>query len=197
MEDDLVPLPPSIAEPETPLTFRERLLVKSVDAFYEKPKNFQRLKQVLQHCRPSNIPKPGQISLRMLDFLCSTYAAENTVVLKPKKLHVPLNLKNVYSDGLSAYGKIYYDCFKRNNRFQYKKHGQQIETTVGQLLYFKDALSYGILDYAEQHQQQLKRAMKRQSKLIKKNRGVIKANPVLRKKKKTMAMIELNPRVFF
>lgn len=200
--DSVVPLPCAIKECKQPLTLRERIMVDSVDKFYDDPANFKRLRKVLQSCKPSSVPKSGHISLRLLDFLCSTYAEQKPIVLKPKKLPAPVNLKNVYCDGLHAYGKLHYDCFKRNHRFKYEKHGHQITTTVGQLMYFKDAMNYGILDYAETHQEEIKRAMQEQSQELlwrkKRINNKQKQRPLHRKKhKRAVALIEMRPQVYF
>lgn len=178
---------PQMNDDETKLSQRERILLDTVDSFYNEPNNFKRLKRLLSTKKPAATKKhqqtQGTVSLRLLDFLCTTYATRKPIVLQRKAQTnsglsgsaFPVDLKDVYQNGLNAYGKAHYDCFRRNKRLVYQKHGKKVITTLGQLLYFKDALTYGIVDYAEKNQANIKRAMAEQAVKTRTNKAARKS----------------------
>ena len=66
---------------------------------------------------------------------------------------------DVYETSLDAYGKSHYDCFRRTARITIERHGQRLSTTLGQLLFFRDIIRNGVLEFARVHLAEIKAAM--------------------------------------
>ena len=131
---------------------KRSLLFKSVDEFYTNIANFNELQKFL--VRPFACQG---ISLRLLDYFLTVYAGEHGVCMnvngKMKSFH------DIYQARLSINGKIMYDAFRRTEKLTYIKHGQSIETTLGQLVFFKDVIQFKVMDYVLEHLPEVKQAM--------------------------------------
>jgi hypothetical protein len=68
-------------------------------------------------------------------------------------------IHDIYQSGLLAYGKVHYDVFRRVDKFSFTRFGRTICTTLGQLTFFRDAIRFGILEYAYAHIGELKSEM--------------------------------------
>ena len=99
------------------------------------------------------VNKKSEISLRILDFFVTTYA-------KQKKLILPENQYTVhqeYKNQLRGYSKKKFDPFSRTyknsapRKFLFEHPEGNIETTIGQLNFFRWALSNGIVEYLNNH----------------------------------------------
>lgn len=124
---------------------KQDLLLKSLLGFYKKDKNMQKLADC--------VLKKGDISLRIIDYLCTNYAKNECVLyyLHPKD-KTPFNLYLQYRGQLKAYSKMQFDPFRRHNRITIScKFGEngELETTVAQLNFFKWAIENKVIDYLE------------------------------------------------
>jgi hypothetical protein len=101
----------------------------------------------------SIITGESKISLRIVDWFATNYAKKNytTYVIdgpneRRFKVYVDYKLK------LKAYSKKRFDPFCRWDRISVPyKNGTFIETTIGQLNFFKWALENKVIDYLEEH----------------------------------------------
>ena len=137
------------------------------------------------------ITKRANISLRILDWFVTNYAKEQpTVYMLNDK---PLNVHKSYKDQLTAFSKKRFDPFKRRHqkvdgkevdigiKFWYT-NDKHIETTVGQLNFFKWAIQKNVLAYVVENLSDLVNKMLMSSKENKKKRKNI---PVIGKTKTT------------
>ena len=124
-----------------PIETRQDLLLKSLKAWYDGPKD--RLKTLYEI-----VEGKSKISLRAIDFLCTNYAKKNDIVYYIGKS--PFNLFLMYRGQLKAYSKLQFDPFRRHSRIQIAcphSPNRKLETTVAQLNFFKWAFENKVLDY--------------------------------------------------
>ena len=132
---------------------KDAMLFDAVDEFFDSVENWELMSKVIKHKG-----RRGGVSLRLLDFLCTVYAyREPCMVCTADGSMVPL--LEVYETSLDAYGKSHYDCFRRTARMTMEKHGERLHTTLGQLLFFKDIIKNGVLQFADENKEDIKTAM--------------------------------------
>lgn len=123
---------------------REEILMKSLVEFYSYSANLEQLLPVLL--------KKSNISLRILDWFVTNYSKEYQVCYQIIHLGRAkrFSVYDSYKAQLKAFHKKLFDPFCRRRRiyFEYCKDCE-IETTVGQLNFFKWAIQNKILDYVE------------------------------------------------
>ncbi len=128
----------------TLISSREDLLMKNLIQFYSHAYNLDQMLPILQGT--------FAISLRVLDWFVTNYAKQYDIVYNIKKgdqirqFVVHCN----YKAQLKGYSKKQFDPFCRRKRIYFEYgNGQEIETTVGQLNFFKWAIENKILDYVQ------------------------------------------------
>ena len=129
-------------------TSKDDLLMESLTEFFTHKKNLNQMLPI--------VTKRANISLRILDWFVTNFAKEEPVVYTfNDKI---FNVYNSYKDQLTAYSKKRFDPFRRRCQ---KEDGEQIdvgikfwyaqdkfiETTVGQLNFFKWAIEKNVLAY--------------------------------------------------
>ena len=116
------------------------VLLKKLDGFYDDAAF-----AVLQHALDGD----GRVSLRVLDWLVTNYSKKNNIVYTATVdgCTVAFNMFLEYKCQLKAYSKRHFDMFCRRERIEFRG----LRTTVGQLNFFKWAISSGVLAYARQH----------------------------------------------
>jgi hypothetical protein len=107
-----------------------------------------------------------KLSLRVLDWFVTNFAKKNNTVYEipspdNEKDTIVFNVYLQYWDQLKAYGKPYFDPFKRvykehskktkRFRFKYNRDGDKITTTISQLNFFRWAISNKIIDYVTEN----------------------------------------------
>lgn len=158
----------------------ETLLLNSLTYFYNIPHNGQRLLSILNN----NV----NISLRSVDWFITNYSKkyniyyniykknDDTFTLNENnKLHTNINVFQSYKSQLRAYSKKRFDPFCRRNRIKFQCQGKEIDTTIGQLNFFKWAINNLIVDYISIHKDKIEydmnsclKEMKLQGYLMKK-----------------------------
>lgn len=108
------------------------------------------------------------VSLRLLDWFVTNYAKKHTIIL-PRATGGHLNVYLSYRAQLKAYSKQQFDPFRRRDRimFCYDREtavatggaSGAVETTVGQLNFFRWMLQMGVLDYVLEHAEAVERDM--------------------------------------
>lgn len=106
------------------------------------------------------------LSLRMLDWLVTHYAKRKNIIywIDPKektyysklpkdievaKRCIKFDMNMEYRGQLKSYTKQYTDPFRRHNRITYMvDNDRSIETTIGQLNFFRWVFRNNVLDYA-------------------------------------------------
>ena len=112
---------------------KENLLFQSIEEFYEDPKNFTRLSEILGH---------QIVSLRCIEEFVTNYAKEkHTIVDTPSGSS--LNVHVAYNSSLSGYSKKLFDPFCRTERIEFRG----FTTTVAQLNFIRWCMKNGIIEH--------------------------------------------------
>ena len=124
-------------------TTQNDLLMTNLMKFYEEDNNLEKMLKIINGESP--------ISLRIIDWFATNYAKKFFTVYE-----VGVNRRfKVYMDyklKLKAYSKRRFDPFCRWDRISIPYgNGTFIQTTIGQLNFFKWALENGVVAYIEAH----------------------------------------------
>ena len=157
----------------------ETLLLNSLEKFYDNPINGNNLLSILNNEK--------NISLRSVDWFITNYSKkyntyyniyknEDIYTLDENyKLHSNINVFQSYKAQLRAYSKKRFDPFCRRNRIKFMCQGEEIDTTIGQLNFFRWAINNLIIDYILIHKKKIEhdmntclKEMKLQGSLMKK-----------------------------
>jgi hypothetical protein len=132
-------------------TSSRKLLMVSLSQFYSNKAN---MAAILPYINGN-----GAISLRMIDWFVTNYVKMNNVIL-PQPGGRFINVSVSYRTQLKAYSKQQFDPFRRRDRvaFHYEPD-QSVETTVGQLNFFRWMLQHRILQYVQENVEAIERAM--------------------------------------
>jgi hypothetical protein len=133
------------------------LLKKSLLEFYKNQNNLFKFINVIQ--------KNTEYSLRILEWFCSNYAKKHNIIYTTSK-NKEFNVYLSYKGQLDSYHKLFFDPFKRDHegygKFELKfsdKPYKAVETTVGQLNFFKWCIVNEILEYVKSHITEIKNDM--------------------------------------
>jgi hypothetical protein len=125
------------------------LLLTKLMLFYEKSNNIDNMLKLISN------NNEGKISLRILDWFTTNYAKKHFTVYDVNgtrfKVHSDYRLK------LKAYSKRRFDPFCRWERIliPYNDKTSFIETTIAQLNFFKWVIENQIIEYIEEHYQEI------------------------------------------
>ena len=123
---------------------KDDLLMQSLILFYKNKKNIQNILPIING--------KSKISLRIIDWFVTNYSKKNNIMMNGvNKTSIFIYLD--YKSQLKAYSKKQFDPFCRRDRisFIYGENGEGIETTVGQLNFFRWAIKTKIIDYIEKN----------------------------------------------
>ena len=123
------------------------LLLLSLSNFYKD--NTVKLLSILPI-----IYKSSHISLRLIDWFVTNYSKRYNIVLSKHNVHHKnseyFNVYSSYRSQLKAFKKIQFDPFRRRERIDfYYKEDEYIETTIGQLNFFRWFVENKLLEYVE------------------------------------------------
>ena len=108
------------------------------------------------------------VSLRMIDWFVTNYSKKHNVVLAREngaanaiRTVVHFNVYLNYRSQLKAYSKQQFDPFRRRDRimFRYSSGSDAVETTVGQLNFFRWMLQNGLLEYVDRNAEAIDKDM--------------------------------------
>jgi len=123
-------------------TKQNDLLLNKLTLFYEH-NNYQQLEKILKILNGES-----KISLRILDWFVTNYAKQKYVVYDLPN-GIRFKVYNDYKLKLKAYSKKRFDPFCRWEKIIIPYHKHFIQTTIGQLNFFKWVLENNILEYIE------------------------------------------------
>jgi hypothetical protein len=136
---------------------QDDLVYNNLKTFYCK-NNFENLDKVLPI-----INGESKVSLRIMDWFTTNYAKKNFTVYSYKnennevvrfKVHIEYKLK------LKSYSKKRFDPFCRWERIEFPyKNNTRIQTTLGQLNFFKWALENKVDKYVEEYYNDIEKDM--------------------------------------
>jgi hypothetical protein len=130
------------------------LLMKNLLAFYDKNNNLEKMLKIING--------ESKISLRIIDWFSTNYAKKNfsvyTIIKHDQKIR--FKVYENYKLLLKAYSKKRFDPFCRWERINIPyKNGTSIQTTIGQLNFFKWALENDVINYVEKHYEDIEKDM--------------------------------------
>ena len=129
---------------------KNKLLMDKITVFFENDIN----KNVLINILNNNF----NISLRIIDWFVTNYCKKYNIfwVENNQRFVVYLN----YKLQLKAYSKKYFDPFCRRERiFFHYKNEDYLETTVGQLNFFKWIIEHNIINYIKNNYEDIESDM--------------------------------------
>ena len=102
----------------------------------------------------------SKISLRIIDWFATNYAKKYYTVYQIQNSNNRFKVYNDYKLKLKAYSKKRFDPFCRWERITVPyKNGAHIQTTIGQLNFFKWAIENSVIDYVEQNYDAIEKDM--------------------------------------
>ena len=164
-------------------TTQNELLMKNLKEYYSHTENIENMICIING--------QSNISLRIVDWFTTNYSKKYYVIYNVKQESGEEMRFKVFDDyklKLKAYSKRRFDPFCRWDRVSFPyKNDTSIQTTIGQLNFFKWALENGIIDYINEHYKEIDDDMNnRNSQSKNKNRGDIgQVNSNQTRKKRT------------
>lgn len=136
------------------------LLLLSLKDFYSNENNVSILLSIIN--------SESKISLRLIDWFITNYCKNNKDKTSDKNI---TSIYQNYRSQLKAYKKIKFDPFRRRQRITFFYNNKEfMNTTIGQLNFFKWAIENKILDYISSRLEELEEFMNVYQKNIKKQK---------------------------
>ena len=134
------------------MTSKEMLIIRSIEEFYDKNRDY------LGVVKEITVGRNHTISLRILDWLVTSYARRhNTVIMHRERV---THLHTAYKLFLASHSKKLFDAFRRRKRVYVTESGKikygEMEdpfmiSTVAQLVFFAWSFEIGLLEFAQNH----------------------------------------------
>ena len=137
------------------------VLYDSLHKYYINYKNIDKFN--------SFINGKNKISLRIIDWFVTNYSKKNNIFYETYKtptgnmtfnsdgneLFKQINIYHAYKSQLKSYSKKKFDPFCRRDRLKFNCNDINIDTTLGQLNFFKWAIENMITDYIQLNYQEI------------------------------------------
>ena len=168
-------------------TTQNDLLLKNLLVFYNTDE-YDNLDNMLRI-----ITGESKISLRIVDWFATNYAKKfyTLYTIEQTVENVARRFK-VYDDyklKLKAYSKRRFDPFCRWDRISIPyKNGTSIETTIGQLNFFKWALENKVVDYIGENYDTIEKDMNSRNSTSKRKETIVVDNSKTRKKREELSI---------
>lgn len=164
-------------------TTQNELLLSNLMEYYKKGDNLSKMLNI--------ITGESKISLRIVDWFATNYAKKNYTLYDMQSSSGECVRFKVYFDyklKLKAYSKKKFDPFCRWDRISIPyKNDTHIETTIGQLNFFKWAFENQIINYIEEHYDVIEKDMNSRNSTSKRKDAVID-NTKTRKKREELSV---------
>ena len=161
---------------------QNELLLKNLLSYYNDENNLNKMLSIING--------ESRISLRIVDWFVTNYAKKNFTVYNVVKNSNTIRFK-VYFDyklKLKAYSKKRFDPFCRWERITIPyKNGSVIQTTIGQLNFFKWALENDVIQFIEENHELIENDMNSRNSSSKKNKDSY-VNKKTRKKREELSV---------
>ena len=166
-------------------TSQNTLLLNNLITFYKEADNMEKMLSIINGMAP--------ISLRIVDWFTTNYAKKYYTVydishkditkVKRFKVYVDYKLK------LRAYSKKRFDPFCRWDRISIPyKESTHIETTIGQLNFFKWVLENKIVQHIDENYDVIEKDMNNRNSTSKRKEIVVDTNTKTRKKREELSV---------
>lgn len=156
---------------------QNNLLLSNLMDYYNDKENLIRMMKIINGESP--------ISLRIVDWFVTNYSKKNFVVYELTQNNHTSRFKvfNDYKLKLKAYSKKRFDPFCRWERITIPyDNNRYMETTIGQLNFFKWALQNNVIRYIEEHYKEIEADMNNRNTSSKKNMTDHTANKTRKKR---------------
>ena len=167
----------------TVYTTQNELLLNNLMDFYNNESYLNRMLKI--------ITGESKISLRIVDWFATNYAKKYYTLYPIDNNQGNVIRFKVYFDyklKLKAYSKKRFDPFCRWDRISIPyKNGTCIETTIGQLNFFKWAIENKVIEYIESNYDTIENDMNNRNSTSKRKEGVID-NSKTRKKREELSI---------
>lgn len=152
------------------------ILYNSLDKYYKNTNNSLKLVSYLKH---------NKVSLRIIDWFVTNFSKKNDTIYnlyknnednitlnKTNYIYETINVFHSYKAQLKSYSKKNFDPFCRRERiiYEYNDIGDKIETTIGQLNFFKWAINNHLIEYIKNNHNQIEDDMNKSINELKKNK---------------------------
>lgn len=162
---------------------QNQLLLNKLLEFYKKDNNIDKILPIING--------EHKISLRVIDWFVTNYSKKHYTCYSITNKHQIKTRFKVYIDyklKLKAYSKKRFDPFCRWDRIVIPYgEGTSIQTTLGQLNFFRWALEYKILDFIENNLNEIESDMNTRNSSTK-NRGTKSSGSKTRKKRMELSV---------
>ena len=160
-------------------TTQNDLLLNNLMSFYKNELYLSRMLKI--------ITGESKISLRIVDWFATNYA-KKYYTLYPIDNDRRFKVYFDYKLKLKAYSKKRFDPFCRWDRISIPyKNGTSIETTIGQLNFFKWAIENNVIDYIEENYDTIEKDMNCRNSTSKRKEIVVD-NSKTRKKREELSI---------
>ena len=165
----------------TSYTTQNSLLLKNLLEFYNKDNNLDEMLSIINGESP--------ISLRIVDWFVTNYAKQKFTVYDLKNGSGRFKVYNDYKLKLKAYSKKRFDPFCRWDRINIPYHDNNlIQTTIGQLNFFKWAMENEIIDYIKNNYNDIEKDMNTRNSTSKRRINMTNNNSKTRKKREELSV---------
>ena len=159
------------------------ILLQSLDKYYNNENNIENFNDYVNGDK--------KISLRIIDWFVTNYSKKYNVFYEIFKtptdeltfkeegnvLVNQINIFHAYKSQLKSYQKKKFDPFCRKERINFKCHELEIETTIGQLNFFKWGIDNMVLEYITLNYKDIENDMNVCYNKNKKNKNDIERKP--------------------
>jgi hypothetical protein len=168
------------------LGVKQQLLYHKLKEYYSDD-NIQKIKVILDG--------ETKLSLRIIDWFVTNYSKKNNIIFEANNLQINVFLN--YKSQLKAFSKKQFDPFCRRERINFfYNETNSIITTIGQLNFFKWALSNNILDYISNNLKEIELDMnlniKHENNKLSKKKNVDFSDSKKRKKRRELSCSATN-----
>lgn len=163
------------------------LLLNNLLEFYNRDNNFEKMLSV--------VTGEAKASLRITDWFSTNFAKKYYTVytitrnVNGEEVNRRFKVYNDYKLKLKAYSKKRFDPFCRWDRITVPyKNGTSIQTTIGQLNFFKWVIENDVVEYIEQHYDTIESDMNSRNSTSKKKETIVSDNSKTRKKREELSI---------
>jgi hypothetical protein len=137
------------------LDTRAEVLKESLLEFYKKKKNFDIFNEIISE-------RTSKFSLRVIEWFCNNFSRKYDISYKTTR-NKDFNVYLAYKSQLDSYSKKQFDPFNRKHKgfppFVILHGEKKVETTVGQMNFFKWCINNNVLEYIEKYLENIKQDM--------------------------------------
>jgi len=145
--------------------------------FYEDKTKLDRIMSIING--------ESNISLRLVDWFVTNYSKKHYTVYDLQLedgTTIRFKVHNEYKLKLKAYSKRRFDTFCRWDRISIPyNENSSMETTIGQLTLFKWAIESNIIDYIQEHIDEIEQDMNERNSISKKKSGDVEESNIILK----------------